>query len=334
MDIYSKYMRGNMIIQTDNGFVAIKDKTGRAPLFAAIHPESGLFMVSSENCSESIFNGQVSDDNDASFKDALDIDGKVFKEVEPGTMIRAENGNVRIFHSEDVNPLVTPHELVYTMHPASTFKEKHVGYWREKIGERIADTYKDQMKGYEVVFPIPDSPRHMAKGIWNRMKAYGLDFDEYLFPIDRSTSGLKQLRRMDSKESMKFDKLGIPDIVRGKKVIITEDSLLTSKSLLGTVAQLEAHGADGYCFVTGQPPIIDESQIGIKSSKKYLVSREVMFGVKDIREANERMTAYFAKTFPNIKILYNTVESLAKALDVREDQIWAPRRVRMPLISK
>lgn len=342
MDFYSERMKGNMLIEVENGFVAMKDKSAYAPLYLASFPEIGLYVVCSEDCSESAFSMSVvqkdeekskehyfePSGNEVTIRELLGIESRkgIFKEIETGCMIQAQNGEIKIFYSEDTKPEIDPHEIVHRMNPASTFRGRSVYSWRKEIGKALADMYETELSSADIIFPIPDSPRPIAKGIWERLheKGYKAEIGEYYFDKDRSVSQSSQQINIEKEEG--FSKIGIRELVEGKIAVVVEDSIIGGTSARKTAEDMILHQARGHYFVSGELPIIDELQIGIKSKKKNLLARKFLGEVGTIRDMNKRVSEEVGT-----KVLYNIDANLAASLGLSKYEIWVPNEIRIPL---
>lgn len=349
IDIYSDNMKGNMIIQIENGFLAIRDKTGHAPLSYAEDPEIGLYMVCSEDSSESLFKNtlpRIGGGEEKTIQELIGISGKkIFKEVEPGSMIKAQNGKLEIYHTDDAKLQILPHELLYIMHPASTFGGKSILLRRKDIGRGLGKQYKNELGNVDFVSPIPDSPRNISEGMWEFLyRLRDVSRDELFFYIDRSSSRHKQQRDIEEmdpanfydlltlngctgipKFQERFFKAIVPGLIKGGVVSFVEDSILLGSSALAAGYWADKEGAKDSYFVSAEPPIVNELQVGIKSRRKNLVARELLSGATSIREMNERVSEKLG-----IKVLFNSYENLAESLGLKTDEIWVPEEIKLP----
>lgn len=218
---------------------AIVDARGFRPL--TLGQLGQAYVLSSESC-------------------ALDIvRARPLRELRPGEWLKIEDGKV-----VDLPPL--PHqesrrcvfELIYFSRPDSIVFAESVDRVRRDLGRQLAREHP--APGADCVFSVPDSSNAMALGY---AEASGLKLEHGLIRnhyVGRTFINPGQSAR-DAKVRIKFNP--VRDVIRDKKVVIVDDSLVrgtTSRSLVRMVREV---GAREVHFRVSSPPITGPCYYGI-----------------------------------------------------------------------
>jgi len=232
---------------TGNGdFFAFKDPHGVKPLCAGHSPDGSMFAFSSETVS-------------------LDINGFVRDfELNPGELVTvSKDGFRRQQLIENPKKAFCAFEYAYFARPDSRFDGKYVYEIREDYGRNIVHEFPEIVEDADIIMSVPetgDDPAmgvHEASGLrWERAsrrhryvteRAFILLNDERFSTIDR-----------------KVNILGSK--VAGKRVIVTEDSIVRGDTTKIIIDKLRKAGAKKvYMFVTF-PRIIGPCFYGIDMS--------------------------------------------------------------------
>jgi amidophosphoribosyltransferase len=232
---------------TGNGdFFAFKDPHGIKPLCAGHSADGSMYAFSSETVS-------------------LDINGLIRDfELNPGELVTAtKNGFVRQQLIENPRKAFCAFEYAYFARPDSRFDDKYVYEIREEFGRNIVKEFPEIVEDADIIMSVPETGDDPAMGVheashlrWERAsrrhryvteRAFILLNDERFSTIDR-----------------KVNILGSK--VAGKRVIITEDSIVrgdTTKIIIDKVRKAGAKKV--YMFVTF-PRIIGPCFYGIDMS--------------------------------------------------------------------
>ncbi len=228
------------------GFFAFKDPHGVKPLVAGHSPDGRMYAFSSETVS-------------------LDINGFVRDfELKPGELaIVTKDGFKRQQLIENPRKAFCAFEYAYFARPDSRFDGMYVYEIREEFGRNLVKEFPEVVKDADMIISVPetgDDPAmgvHEASGLrWERAsrrhryvteRAFILLNDERFSTIDR-----------------KVNILGSK--VAGKRVIITEDSIVRGDTTKIIIDKLRRTGAKKvYMFVTF-PRIIGPCFYGIDMS--------------------------------------------------------------------
>jgi amidophosphoribosyltransferase len=181
------------------------------------------------------------------------------REVEPGEVVVGEDGGLRThrpFPPEDVEPRLCLFELVYFARADGQLNGGLVHMARHRAGAALADHAPlpvDEVHPPRpaVVVPVPDSASAAAEGFAARS---GLPFGHgVLRNRDVGRSFLAPVQ--DRRERRVRDKLVVvPDLVRGRRVVLVDDSLVRGTTARVVVDLLRDAGAAEVHLRIASPP--------------------------------------------------------------------------------
>lgn len=234
----------------------------------------------------------------ASESAALDTVDAVFeREILPGEVVIIHKGEVkskRLIVEERHGHCMF--EYVYFMRPDAIFEGKHVYKVRENLGRSLARTYKINA---DVVIPIPDSGRSAALGF---SKESGIPFEEgliknryvwrtFIMPSDKAR-----------KSGVKLKLNAVRDIVKGKRVVLVDDSIVRGTTMAKIVRMVREAGAKEVHLVISCPPIKAPCYMGVDFS----TYKELIASDKTIKEIAEFLGAD--------SVNYVTIEGLLESI--------------------
>jgi amidophosphoribosyltransferase len=280
----------SVIGMTSNGdFFAFKDPHGIKPLCAG-HSQDGKTLVFS---SESV---------------SLDINGfeREF-ELEPGELVTTtKEGFKRQQLIEEPRKAFCAFEFAYFARPDSIFNGKYVYEIREEFGKNIVKEYPEISKDADIVLSVPETGDDPAMGVH---EASGLRWERasrrHRYVTERAFILLNNERY--STIDRKVNILGSK--VAGKRVIITEDSIVRGDTTKIIIEKLRKSGATKiYMFVTF-PRIIGPCFYGIDMST---------YGQLIGSTHNEEE---IAKIIGADKVCYQSIENLVKATGCGKNEL-------------
>ncbi len=235
-----KRLRGaySTVVMTDTGVVAFRDPAGVRPL--CLGALEDRFVVASESC-------------------ALDIIGaKLMREVQPGELISlGQRGLETRLAVESVRPAVCVFEHIYFSRPDSKLEGVTLQSARGRMGEILA---REAPVDADLVISVPDSGNPAAKGF---ARASGIAQDDGLIKnryVARTfIQPGQELRRHGLR--MKFNPL--PDVVRGKRLVVVDDSIVRGNTMRQIVQMLREAGAKEVHLRMSSPPIRHPCHYGI-----------------------------------------------------------------------
>jgi amidophosphoribosyltransferase len=213
--------------------VAVRDPMGFRPLCIGRAP-SGSIVVASETC-------------------ALDIlDAEYIRDVEPGEILTIDASGM---HSERFGPASPSRggacifEHVYFADPASNIFGENVHRVRERTGRMLA---KEAPVDADLVIPIPNCARCAAIGYAAESGlTLGRGFTTSHY-AGRSFIMPDQLQR-DLAVKLKLNV--IKDAVRGKRLVVVEDSVVRGTTTRGKLEALRKAGATEIHLRVASPPL-------------------------------------------------------------------------------
>jgi amidophosphoribosyltransferase len=232
---------------TGNGdFFAFKDPHGIKPLCAGHSQDGATFAFSSETVSLDINN----------FRRDF--------ELEPGELVTvSEDGFERIQIIKNPRKAFCAFEYAYFSRPDSRFNGKYVYEIREDFGRNIVHEFPEIVKDADVILSVPETGDDPAMGVheesglrWERASRRHRYVTERAFILlnkDRFNTIDRKVNILDSK-------------VYGKRVILTEDSIVRGDTTKVIIEKMRKAGAKKvYMFVTF-PRIIGPCFYGIDMS--------------------------------------------------------------------
>jgi amidophosphoribosyltransferase len=240
---------------------AARDPYGIRPLCIG-KTEQGKYVVASESC-------------------ALDAIGAEFvREVEPGEIITLDKNGMssRFFVTPGtVTPAHCIFEHVYFSKQNSYLFGEGVHQLRKKLGRQLAI---ENPREADVVIPVPDSGTSAAIGYAEQS---GIPFDMGFVRshyIGRTfISPTQELRELQVNLKLAI----IPSVVRDKRVVVVDDSIVRGTTTRGKIRALRQAGADEIHMRVSCPPLRYPCYYGVDfPTKEELVAHER--SMQDIRD--------------------------------------------------
>ena len=223
-----------------NKLVAFRDKCGIRPLSIGTLPEGG-YVVASETC-------------------ALDTVGATFlRDVGPGELVVIDENGITSHQAEEPHPKLDIFEFVYFARPDSILLGRNIHHVRENLGREMAKEFPIDA---DIVVPIPDSAIPAALGY---AQATGMRFEMGLIKnryINRTfIRPTAELRKRDLK--MKLNP--IVGSIKGRRVIIVDDSIVRGTTLRQVSRMILDAGAREVHLLITCPPILYPDYYGINT---------------------------------------------------------------------
>ena len=226
------------VLVSEGKLVGFRDPDGIRPL--ALGHLDGDFLLASETC-------------------AFDLIGaEPVRELRPGELVVADAEGVRT--EQAVEPrgsgALCIFEFIYFARPDSTLRGVELHGARVRMGERLASEAPVEA---DLVMAIPDSGTPAAIGF---ARASGVPFQEGLIKnryVGRTFIQPDQGLR-ERGVRMKFNPLGE---VKGKRVVVVDDSIVRGSTTRQIVAMLFESGAEEVHVRISSPPIVSPCFYGI-----------------------------------------------------------------------
>jgi amidophosphoribosyltransferase len=275
-------------ITKDGEFFAFRDTYGIRPLCAGHSEDQTTYAFSSETV-------------------GLDINS--FKrdfEVEPGELITVSKNGFSKKQLANGHRASCAFEFAYFARPDSCFDDKYVYEVREEFGRNLVRENPDIVKDADIVISVPETGDDAAMGVheasslrWERASR------RHRYVTERAFILLNRERyaTIDKKINILASKM------KGKRVIVTEDSIVRGDTTKVAIEKLRKMGAKQvYLFVTF-PRIIGPCFYGID-----MATYGQLIGSKHNEEE-------IAKIIGADAVCYQSIENLVKATGFTRNQL-------------
>jgi amidophosphoribosyltransferase len=267
----------SLVIMHKEGLIAIRDPRGVRPLVLGNIGEANI--VASETC-------------------ALDIIGANFiRDVKPGEMLIIDDSGLKsTFPFAKKAPKFCIFEYVYFARPDSILENKSVYEMRKNIGIELAKEVRIEA---DIVVPVPDSGVPAAIGYSQQSK----------IPFELGIIRNHYVGRTFIEPSDKIRHFGVKlkhnanmGVVKGKKVILVDDSIVRGTTSKKITQMIRDAGAKEIYMLIASPPTTNPCYYGVDTpDKKHLIAHN--YSLEEMR-----------KNIGVDKLVYITIEGLYKAV--------------------
>lgn len=275
----------SIVILTEEGIYAARDPYGFKPLI--LGKKDTCFAVSSESR-------------------AFDILGiEILRDVEPGEVLFInKQGIISLTKIKNSTPAFCAFEWAYTASVDSVIEGIPVIRARENFGRKLAE--RDGKISADLVAPVPFSGIGCALGYHH---ASGVPYEE-VFLIDRFASRSYTPLTQESRSEEAWIKLSvIKDNVKGKKIVLCDDSIVRGTQIQYKVMELKNAGAREVHVRIACPPLIAPCFYGI-STRSYKELAAKKFSLGEIR-----------KRIGADSLRYNTLDDFVNAIGLPKDHL-------------
>ncbi|MGL5347911.1 MAG: amidophosphoribosyltransferase [Peptostreptococcaceae bacterium] len=247
LKITMDYIKGaySLVIMGEDELVAVRDPHGFRPLILGKRGDEYIFA--SEDC-------------------AIDIlGGEVIRDVEPGEIIVVKDGELKsYFYSENYKQLKKSciFEHIYFARNDATIDNVNVYDFRVKCGEILAKN--DNVKA-DIVVPVPDSGWAGAIGYSNYSK----------LPVSEGLVKNRYVGRTFIKPTQEEREIGVKiklnplsSVVKGKSVVLVDDSVVRGTTSRLIVKSLKDAGASEIHLRITSPPVKYSCYYGIDTPNR------------------------------------------------------------------
>ena len=272
----------SLLIMSDNALIAVRDHCGIRPL--ALAKLNGGYIIASETCAF----GPVG----AEFE----------REISPGEMVIIDEKGVRSEQLAEPDPKLDIFEFIYFARPDSELLGKSVYEVRRNFGVELAKEYPIEA---DVVIPVPETAIPSAIGYAQALKIpfeMGIAKNRY---IHRTFITPEQHVR---EQGVKAKLSPIPEAIKGKRVVIIDDSIVRGTSSRQIVKMLFEAGASEVHFLVASPPVKYPDFYGIDTPKQS----NLIAATKSVQEMREFLEA--------TSLHFLSYDGMIRATGIAEDQ--------------
>lgn len=294
----------SMLILTENGIIAARDRLGRTPI--VVGRKEGAFAVSSES---------------SSFPN---LDYEIDRYVGPGEILHVTADGITQLRAPEEDMQICAFLWVYYGFPTSCYENRNVEEVRFNSGLEMGKTDESEV---DCVCGIPDSGVGMALGYAEgKGVPYHRAICKYTPTWPRSfTPSRQSMRSLVAKMKL------IPNraMLEGKRLLFCDDSIVRGTQLNDNVRVLFDYGAREVHMRIACPPLIYSCPfVGFTASKSdmELITRRI---IKELEgDANKNLDKYATTDSPEYKrmveeirrrfgltsLRFNTIETLIRAI--------------------
>lgn len=236
-----------LLLMTPTKIVAVRDRYGIRPF--SIGKLNGGYVFSSESC-------------------AIDtVGGETIRDIRPGEMVVVDKNGLKSYQIEKPQIKLDIFEFVYFARPDSVIMGKRVHDVRKNLGKILAKEVKIHA---DIVIPVPDSSIPAAIGFSEVSKIpfdFGLVKNRYI----GRTFILPDQKLREKSVQMKLNPIG--NVIKGKRVIVIDDSIVRGTTLKQLVVMLRKNKAKEVHILSSSPPVVYPDFYGIDTpSQKNLIA--------------------------------------------------------------
>jgi amidophosphoribosyltransferase len=267
----------SIVVLTDRGLIAARDPYGLRPLCLGRLRSS--WVVASETCAF----------------DLLDAD--YVREIDPGELILISDQGMESYRPfPPVEPAMCVFEYVYFARPDSRiFGGEAVYAIRKAMGRQLA---QESWVPADVVIPVPDSGVPAALGY---AEGGGIRFETGLIRNHYVGRTFIEPEQSIRHFGVKVKLNAVSEVLRGKRVVVVDDSLVRGTTSRKIVKMIRQAGAREVHMRISSPPIISPCFYGIDTPTR----RELV--------ASDHSTEEIRKYITADSLAYLSIEGMLKA---------------------
>jgi amidophosphoribosyltransferase len=252
----------SLVLLTENCLIAVRDPHGFRPL--VIGKLNDATIVASETC-------------------ALDlVRAEYLREVEPGEMLVISDEGMRSLHP--FAPTITRRcifEYVYFARPDSLLYGRNVYSVRKQQGRALA---RECPADADIVVPVPDSGNAAALGY---AEEAGLPFEMALVRSHYIGRTFIEPRASIRHFGVKIKFNPVAELLKGKRIVLVEDSLVRGTTLRKVIPMLRQAGAREVHMRIAAPPTTNSCFYGIDTPTR----EELLASHQTVEEIRRYITA-------------------------------------------
>ena len=223
--------------------IGVRDPLGVRPL--VLGKQGDAYVLASESC-------------------ALDIVGaEIVRDLDPGEMVvitKAGIKSIKPFPAKQSRFCVF--EYIYFARPDSVLEGRGVYHARKAIGAELA---KESLANADLVVPVPDSGVPAALGY---AEAANIPFELGIIRNHYIGRTFIQPTQQGRNDSVKMKHNANPATVRGKRVVLVDDSIVRGTTSRKIVAMMRAAGATEVHMRIASPPTTNPCFYGVDTPDK------------------------------------------------------------------
>ena len=316
----------SMLLQIGGKIIGFRDPHGIRPLCWAELPDG--YVIASESC---VMNDlrklayEPKPDAEPTASDAGSYPKITPNEVKPGEgIVLTDEGKESILLARSPRTAYCIFEDAYFSRPDSNVRNKILSTFRQRCGETLGRRLMSELTLAEaantIIVPIPDGGIPFAVGLANAtgipLMSHALIRDKY---IGRTFIRGANVRGEERKSLVKRKISFLHDVVKGKMVILADDSIVRGNTTIEVSHMATDAGASGVIWCFNFPPISHVCPLGIEmfteGRGQFIVDR--VAGPHDVHSLELGIAAILGAK----AVYYMTLEEYRENLGLSEDEI-------------
>lgn len=246
----------SLLIMTKDKLIAVRDQYGIRPL--SIGKLNGGFVFASETCA------------------FHPIGAEFISVVKPGEMVVVDRRGLHRKQIVKSKQKLDIFEFVYFSRPDSILLGQSVYDVRKKFGEEL---FKENKIDADVVIPVPETAIPVAIGYAN---ASGIPFEMGLIKSRYIHRTFIEPEQHIREQGVKLKLAPLKEVIKGKRVIVIDDSIVRGTTSRQIVRMLFETGAKEVHFLVSSPPVKFPDFYGIDLPRQ----RDLLAVGKTVRQMN------------------------------------------------
>ena len=222
-----------LVISSPRKMIGVRDPFGLKPL--CIGKRENTYFLASESCAIAA------------------VGGEFVRDVEPGEIVSFTKHGVKSDMSMAISPKKQARcifEYIYFARTDSTIDKVNVYHSRIIAGKALAESYPVEA---DLVVGVPDSGLVAAKGYSEQSGIpYGMAFHKNSY-VGRTFIKPKQSERVSSVK-IKLNVIG--EVVKGKRIVMVDDSIVRGTTCANIIKMLKKAGAKEVHVRVSSPPFL------------------------------------------------------------------------------
>src|SRR4030043_951051 len=248
----------SLLILTRDKVFGIRDPHGFRPL--VLGKLEGDYVIASETCARDI------------------IDAEFIREIDPGEIVVLDKDGIRSQMMLPVGRIsMCVFELIYFARPDSYLHNKNMFEVRHKLGQELA---KESPADVDIVISVPDSGTPAAIGYSAESKIpYVEGFIKNRY-VGRTFIQPKQETR-DISVKLKLNPL--KDVIRGKRLVVVDDSIVRGTTSKKIVKMLYNAGAREVHLRITCPPLLYPCYYGVDMAQRneFIANHKTLENIRE-----------------------------------------------------
>jgi amidophosphoribosyltransferase len=232
----------SLVLMDEAHVFGVRDRHGFRPL--VLGKSEGGWVIASETA-------------------ALDIVGAHYvRDVEPGEMVAVDATGVRSIRFAEAQPKLCIFEFVYIARPDTQLYGHAVHGVRQRMGEELA---RQAPATADMVMPIPESGVPAAQGY---ARASGIPYGDGFVKNRYVGRTFIEPRPKDRGAGVRVKLNPLRDNIKGKRLVVVDDSIVRGTTTRQTIALLREAGATEIHFRVSSPPYRWPCFYGLDTGKR------------------------------------------------------------------